>query len=134
MDGMWDRFIKCCNCAKEHLPKYAETCDMRACRHCKLQLEREQRGREAQRREQEERSLHVLNLFKIFVAALAQTGAAGDASRAATALAKEDTADLEADDMRCLPQGLRLTALAGLERKRGQCRSRASARRWQAKI
>jgi hypothetical protein len=36
--------------------------------------------------------------------------------------------------MRCLPQGLRLTALAGLERKRGQCRSRASARRWQAKI
>jgi hypothetical protein len=89
MDGMSDQFMdeRCCNCAKKHLPKYAETYDMRACRHCKLRLEREQRAREAQRRKQEERSLRVRQeLVQDLVAALAQAGAAGDASRAAAAL------------------------------------------------
>ena len=42
MDGMSGQFMdeRCCNCAKKHLPKYAKTYDMRACRHCKLRLER----------------------------------------------------------------------------------------------
>jgi hypothetical protein len=127
MDGMWDRFMhkKCCNCAKEHLPKYVGTCDMSACRHCKLRLEREQRGREVQRREVPARETRTCSNP---VAALAQTGAAGDASRAAAALAKKDAADLEADDLHCLPQGLRLTALDGLERKRGRGDGRQKSR------
>ena len=89
MDGMSDQFMdeRCCNCAKKHLPKYAETYDMRACRHCKLRLEREQRAREAQRRKQEESSLWLRQeLVQDLVAALAHAGAAGDASRAAAAL------------------------------------------------
>jgi hypothetical protein len=82
MDGMSDLCMdeRCCNCAKKHLLEYAKTYDMRACRHCKLRLEREQRAREAQRREQEKRSVQLRQgLVQDLVAALDQAGAAGDA-------------------------------------------------------